>query len=221
MLDVFGDACTLRQFVAVLLQEVQELYDAAVEVQKARTLYDATDSRLDGIGRIVGEDRNTWHYSEDGYFHFDIQGEGFEQLPWWCINAPLETYIPVEDSVYKLNILARIIKNHTLVASVPELIRFIKLLLNIDVSFLKFGPNTVCLVVPESIDKNSLMYLTIKVSDTRVDDSYRMPYPATLNLCDVIYFLPEGDDINPFFFDRDEPFQWDNGYFGIGVPINN
>lgn len=216
MLSVFMDACTVRQFVAVLLREVQVLYDAAVEVQRARTLYDAQGVQLDGIGRIVGQDRAAWHYSEEGYFHFDIEGQGFDQLGWWCQNAPLEEFIRAEDDVYKLNILSRIVKNHTLVAAVPELTQLIMLVLNTKVSFIKRGPNTVCLALPTGVDKNVIAFLTRAVSDTRVDDEYMVPYPATLSFCDIIYYIPE----NPFHFDREEPFQWDTAEWAVGVPIN-
>ncbi len=216
MLSVFYDSCTLRQFVAVLLKEVQELYDAATEAQKARTLYNAVGAQLDGIGRIVGQDRATWHYSEEGYFRFDIEGQGWDQMPFWCINAPLEEFIAAEDDVYRLDILSRIVKNHTLVSAVPELTQLVMRLLNTKASFIKRGPNTVCLTLPTGVDKNAIMFLTQSITDTRVDRSYKVPYPATLSFCDTMYYIPE----NPFHFDREEPFQWDTAEWAVGVPIN-
>lgn len=216
MLSAFYDACTLRQFVAVLINEVQQLFDAAIEVQRARTLYDAEGVNLDAIGRIVGQERAAWQYSEEGYFHFDIEGQGWDQLGWWCTNAPLGEYIEATDDVYRVNILSRIVKNHTLVSAVPEITALVMLLLNTKVSFLKRGPNTVCLVVPTGIDKTALWYLTRFLSDTHVDEAYRVPYPATLSLCDTIYYIPD----NPFHFDREEPFQWDTAEWAVGAPMN-
>ena len=216
MLAVFYDACTLRQFVAVLLKQAQELYDAALKVQQGRTLYEAQGVNLDGIGRIVGQDRALWSYSEDGYMHFDIEGQGFDQEPWWCLHGPLEEYIKADDNVYATAILSRIVKNHTLVASVPEITQLIQLLLNTDVSFVKTGPNTVQLVLPYGIDKSAIAFLTQYANDTRVDETYRAPYPVTLSFDDAIIFIP----LNPFHFDRDEPFQWDQAEWAVGVPFN-
>lgn len=216
MLAVFFDACTLRQFVAVFLREVQELYDAVIEVEKQRTIYYAEGVNLDALGRIVGQDRLLWQYSEDGWFHFDIEGQGWDQEPWWCRNGELGIYVEADDETYKTAIVARIVKNHTLVASVPELTQLVKLMLGIDVSFIKCGPNNVNLVVPTGIDKTALYLLTHSSDDTRVDKTYYIPYPATLDFCEKIYFIPE----HPFFFDREESYQWDTAEWAVGAYFN-
>lgn len=213
MLAVFYDACTLRMFVAVLLEQVQQLYDAAREVQRYRTLYEAEGVNLDALGRIVGQDRALWQYSEDGYMHFDIEGQGFDQLPWWCFRAPLEVYIRADDNEFSTAILSRIVKNHTLVASIPEITALIQLLLDTDVSFVKTGPNTVQLTMPDGIDKAAIYFLTYYTNDVRVDETYRVPYPVTLSFDDIMIFMPP----NPFHFDRDYPLQWDQAEWAVGV----
>lgn len=53
----FLTACVLRQFVAAFVGEVQELYDAVLDMQRGRTLYAAEAANLDALGRIVGEER--------------------------------------------------------------------------------------------------------------------------------------------------------------------
>ena len=53
----FLTSCMLRQLVAVLVGEVQELYDAVLGMQRGRTLYAAEAANLDALGRIVGEER--------------------------------------------------------------------------------------------------------------------------------------------------------------------
>lgn len=216
MLSVFFDSCTLRQFVAVLVGQVQELYAAALEVEKKRSLYYAEGVNLEANGRIVGQDRALWQYSEDDWFKFDIAGQGWDQAPWYCRGADLGVYVDADDDTYRMAILTRIVKNHTLVASVPELCQLIKLMLNIDVSFVKCGPNKVNLVVSSGVDKGSLYILTHSTSDTRVDNTYLVPYPATMDFCDKVWFIPE----NPFFFDREEPFQWDTAEWAVGVKLD-
>lgn len=216
MLSVFYDSCTLRQFVAVLLRQVQELYDAALAVEEQRTLYAAEGVNLDALGRIVGQDRLLWSYNEDKWFHFDIEGQGWDQLPWWCRHGELGEYVRAGDEAYRTAVLSRAIKNHTLVAAVPELAELVELLLGNSVSFIKCGPNQVNLVVPEGITSTALWLLTHPTTDVRVDRTYYVPYPATLNFCEKIYFIPP----NPFHFDREEPFQWDTAPWAVGVRYN-
>lgn len=215
VLACFYDACTLRKFYAAIINQIQQLYNEAVKVQEKRTLFEARGVQLDGIGRIVGQDRKLWYYSTDNWFHFDTVGLGWDQADWWCKNAPLIEYTIADDDNYQSMILARIVKNHTLVASVPEILSLIKLFQDVDVSFIKCGPNSVNLVVPEHISKTQLWYIINRISDTRVDDTYMIPYPVTLWLCDKIYFIPE----NPFHFDRDEPFQWDYAPWAVGARL--
>ena len=117
----FLTSCMLRQLVAVFVGEVQELYDAVLDMQRGRTLYAAEAANLDALGRIVGEERAPYQYSDSHWFAFDRMGQAWDSTPWWCRDAPLVEYIPAKDPVYRTNILARVIANHTLVASVPEL----------------------------------------------------------------------------------------------------
>lgn len=216
MLSVFLGSCTLRQFVAVLLRQVQELYDAARDVQRYRTLYEAEGVNLDALGRIVGQDRALWQYSESGYMHFDIEGQSYDQLPWWCIYAPLEEYIRADDNEFATAILSRIVKNHTLVASVPEITSLIQLFIDTNVSFVKVGPNTVQLFLPDGIDTAAIYFLTHYTNDVRVDETYRVPYPVTLSFDETMYFITP----NPLHFDRDYPLQWDNATWAVGVPLS-
>lgn len=217
LLSCFYDKCTVRQFVAVLLNEVQELYNACVDMEECRTLYMAQGVNLDALGRIVGQDRALWRYSEDGWMHSDIAGQGADQEKVWCKGGPLGTYVTPDDTIYRTAILARIVKNHTLVASVPEITALVDLLFGEGVSFWKCGPNAVSLIVPQDIDKTALYALTHSVSDLRVDDTYNVPYPATLSLCDKIYYIPP----NPFHADRNAPFQCDNALCAVGAYISD
>ena len=78
--------------------------------------------------------------------------------------------------------LARVIANHTLVASVPELEGLIRLVAGNLVSFEKTGPMQVGLIVPSTISTTNLLRLTTAITTRRVDDEYAVPYPATLSI---------------------------------------
>lgn len=211
LLSVFLNKCTVREFAATFLRQVQELYDAAIDVEKARTVVTASGVNLDALGRIVGQPRTTMEYSEDTWFKFDTSGQGFDQLPWWVTGAPLNTNATATDSQFRQQIIARIIKNHTLCASIPELLYLIRTMFDVDVSYIKKGPNEVQLVVQDGTDKVLLYNLLHRESTMTVDDDYRMPYPATLSLDSKVFFIKEP----AFIFDVDTPHRWDEGMWGI------
>lgn len=214
VLSVFYDACTLKEFINVLVGKAQDIQHEAVEVEKARSLWYAEGVNLEALGRIVGKDRSLWRYSEDGFFHFDITGMGFDQLYFWCYNAPLSTYDTADDAQFKWQILLKIIKNHTLVTAIPEITALIRMSLDLDISFMKTGPMTVSIAGAHSLDKEIIQYLIEKLSDTRCDDVYLLPYPVTLSF-DRFFFLPE----YPFFFDREHPYEWDCAEWAVGISL--
>lgn len=211
MLSVWFDKCTLRQLMAAFLRQVQEIYDAAVKVEKARTLYFAAGVNLDALGRIVGRSRVAIAYSEESWFKFDIQGQGFDQLPWWVTGGYLNVNETATDEQYREQILARILKNHMLCASIPEILYIIRQMFNIEVSYTKLGPMKVRLVVQDTISKAQLYLLTHKSNNMIVDSDYLLPYPATLALDDGIWFVKKYG----FYFDRPSPYQWDTANWAV------
>lgn len=201
------ESCILRQLVVALVGAVEELFAAALAIQKGRTLYDAFGENLDALGRIVGEPRAPYRYSETRWFAFDRMGQPWDSTPWWCRKAPLAEFVPAGDTDFRNTILARIIANHTLVASIPELEGLLELLVGRWISFEKIGPMEVRPIVPATISTTNLYTLVTPISTRRVDDKYVVPYPATLNLTDDVVFTP-----NHFFcFDRCSEQRWDAG----------
>lgn len=210
-------ACIFRQFVAALLAEVQELSDALIDLQRKRTLYEAEGEILDGLGRIVGEDRTPYQYSDEMWFAFDRSGQTFDAMPFWCIGAPLASYLPVEDSQFQHNILLRILKNHTLIASPFELNYQSEFASGQPVSFEKTGPMQVRLIVPADFPITDLIRWTTPRDTRFVDDEYAVPYPATLNVSGYVVYVPR----KYFAFDRMNEHQFDAGSFAVetNVPI--
>lgn len=169
------------------MDEVQVLYDAIIDMQKMRSVYYAEGENLNALGRIVGESRSLWMYDDSQYLMFDKPGQAPDMVPVWCKYADLGTYRAVDDTQYRLNIIARAIKNHTLTSSVNELAYVIGFLIKVKVSFVKTGPNQINLIIHEQVSATALLLLTKSVSDTIVDDRFTPPYPATLNINKVTF----------------------------------
>lgn len=213
MLSQHYDKCVLRQFVAVFIEECQLLYDACIELQRLRTPYYAEGQNLDALGRIVGEDRTPWEYDDSMWFFFDRQGQSYEQSPVWVKGAPVGTSRLVDDYQYRVNIIAKAIKNHTLTSSVPELTDLIKLLFSTDVSFEKTGPNQVRIIATHSTSLTQLRLLTRSYDDAQAVHRWFMNYPATLDLARTVLH-PDGDDF--FIFDVQER-GWDDARVSTSI----
>ncbi len=69
MLSQHYSACVLRRFVAALVSEAQEFYEACIDLQERRTVYVAAGENLNALGRIVGADRAPWSF-DDSYWFF-------------------------------------------------------------------------------------------------------------------------------------------------------
>ena len=160
MLSQHRDKCVMRQFVSALIECTQNLYGAAIDMQESRSLYGSSGVALDILGRIVGEGRGGLEYTQDG------------------------------DEQYRTNIAMKALRNHAKVCSVPELLFIIRKILGIDVSLIGVGPNQVELVVPDTITDSQLRHLIDSTTSERVDESYRIPYPATMSFRSVV-FLPD------------------------------
>lgn len=210
------DKCVLRQFVVAIMEEVQELYDALIDLQERRTLYMAEDENLNGLGRIVGEARTPYQYDENRWLFTDRINQRVDSANVWCSGAPFASFVPVGDPQYQINILARIIKNHTLVASVPELERLAHLVTDTWVSWEKTGPMQVAIVVPSTISATAYGMLLRTVTDNRVDEAYMLPYPATLSFSSVVTYVPD-----KFFCADRARQQCDAARCAIRVPTNS
>lgn len=217
LLSQHYDKCVLRQFTAAIMAEVQTLFDALLDLQERRTLYQAEGATLDAIGRIVGEPRKPYSYDEQRWMFADRQDQSPDSTYDWCLGAPFAAFLPVGDEQYRMNILARIVKNHTLTASVPEMERLTRLLIGSQVSYEKTGPMQVGIIVPSTLSQTGYAILTQASSDRRADNAYMLPYPATLNLSGLSVYVP-----NTFFCaDRDERQRGDCAPCAVSLPLTN
>ena len=193
LLSQHYDKCVLRQFVTVFIEEIQELYDALIDLQEKRIPFNAENENLNALGLIVGEDRMPWAYDDTTWAFTDIAGQGADQERAWCKYAPLGLFLMVDDLQYRVNIILKAIKNHTLTSSAPEIINLVKLIFGLDISFEKTGPNTVNLIVPNGVSMTQIYLLVQASTNEQVDDKFFLPYPATLSIENVYMETSVGD----------------------------
>jgi hypothetical protein len=213
MLSQHYDKCLLKQFTAAFILECQDLYDAILALQEGRTVFMAESVNLDALGRIVGEPRKPFNYDDDTWLAFDRAPQGFDSAPFWCMNAPVGGYDLVTDEQYRLNVITRAIRNHTLTSSVPEVLQISEMLFGVNVSYEKTGANEVRILVPPTINRTALWYLASNQDTRECDDVYVAQYPVTLNISEIVY-APE----NMFIFDRDDR-GFDSAVLGIGTQL--
>lgn len=211
MLSVTADKCVLRQFFAAFLRQVQELYDAALAVEQQRTIETSQGVNLDALGRIVGVQRIAETYSEESWFIFDVEGNGFDQMPWWVTGGSLNVEGVVSDEEYRNLIKYRVIKNHTLCTSIPETLSFIKQMFGLDVSFEKIGPMSVRVTAQWGSSKDFVKKLTAAQNTLAFDDEFFLAYPVTLQVDKKVQYLKK----DGFYFDRPSPHMWDEANWSI------
>lgn len=214
MLSQFWASPVMKDFVAALIRNgPQWAYDEIVKQQEARTLHQAAGNNLDALGRIVGQPRVPYKYDDSKWFAFDRPGQGFEQENAWVRNAPLTGNTPATDSQYRQMILARIACNFNRFSSAPEMRYLVEFATGEKAAWRRTGPMECQVVVSGNISRSNLDVLTRMGTDTRCDDIYWIPYPATLNLSGAL-FLPRAG--KPFIFDRADGHQFDAGFCAAG-----
>lgn len=211
----FIKSCVLRQFIAALVSECEELYTSCINMQEQRTIYTAKGEVLDALGRIVGCSRQALTYYDSRWFWFDRQSQPWDVTNFWNKYASLKGYRTYNDEEYKKRIVLQIGKNFTKFSSVPEVTQFIKIATGQNVSFIKTGPMEVTLVVPSTLTRDNYDLLIDSVSNLRCDDVYGVPYPVTLKLSGAIIYVPQ----HAFMFDRTTPYGCDSGHWATRTSL--
>ena len=217
MLYQFKNSVILDEFVQAITAEVQALYDAAVGVVTGRTIALAVGAQLDIIGALVGQKRLLDNASLKLWFTPDLLPNNLDQAPMWVAGAPLSGDLLMTDDQYRLVILARIFRNEVQGASVPELRRYIFLLTGIKASFAVSGPLEVSLVFPVGTPLNLIRMLMTDYSDTRVENTYLIPFAVCTRLNTSLYYSAvvdeDGDGIS--FMPDNQAGRPDNGRFAV------
>ena len=177
----------LLQLVAIFASEIQTFVDACRNVIKLRGPLDATGENLNAVGRIVGQLRTLEDFDALAWFATDrdYQGADFE-APVWVINAPIAGNVVAGDGFFRQLIEAKVLRNHTQFASVPELQAFVNQAFGINISCRNIDKMTLQLIIPDDTDFNTATALERYEDKERSENAYLLPLAAGVKIGDVI-----------------------------------
>lgn len=168
------------------LEEIQELYDAIIDLQKRSFIFYGEGQDLDLIGEILGQKRTYFNYDTSFWFAPDDVETTVDKGSAWVKNAEQAVIENMSDDMYRKYLWGKALKNHVKFASREELQRIIFEIMEIYVSFSDADKCDVDLIVPASISKTNRNYLTYFADNNQVDQTANIPYPATMKIRDVI-----------------------------------
>lgn len=186
----FRHSPVLQSILAAFISEVTALEIAAEGTITGRSPLDAVDVQLDGLGRIVGQDRIVFDYSLIEYFAPDVVGQAVDGAPAWVANAPTSENFIVGDAWYRQLIEARVARNFAKYGSVCENKEMAKLAFGVSVGFVRTGIMQVDVIAPSGTPNYVLNFLTAFNNTTNSDGVSFMPYPQTLEVNNAI-LIPE------------------------------
>lgn len=198
MLWEFGNSPVLDQLVQAISFEIQDLHDANFNTIEQRSLAKAAGVQLDTIGRIVGQERVLFNASIKVWFGTDANNAEIANPDSIFANAFVEGAdltgdLPADDTQYRALIIAKIFKNHVQGGALPAVLYFIRLLLNIDVSFTKLGNLDLRLLVAAGTPSNIIETILQFVAEERGAESrYLIPLPTGDRITQV-GFVPFND----------------------------
>ncbi len=195
------------------VRQTQDLFDALFALLEGRTVAGARAAQLDVIGRIVGQPRILLNQAVIAWFTPDTIAGTPDTTPAWCFGAPVFGDLPANDEQFSQLIAAKIFKNHTIHGSIPEVLQFVKLVYDINISIRKYGQGDIALIVPTNTPLNVVTTLVSFSTTVRTDNAYFLPLSPVARFIDVIYrpglpFAPDRHSGAP-----------DAGLMSVGVPL--
>ena len=192
ILQQYSHSCVLRKVLAVVMDEIQELYDACQEAQKRRCLDYATNYELEAIGRIVGQERESTADDESTWMYANDAKKNPDSIQTWSYKGALGRLGKMTDSKLRDWITFKILKNHSLTGSLPELGKMVQQFWKMDISIVKAGkPFEASMYVPNTISDMQLYYLQLFRTNRMCDRDSLFPYPATLAFTGEVYYRPK------------------------------
>lgn len=168
------------------MEEIQELYKAIIDLQKRSFIFYGKGEDLDLIGEILGQKRAYFNYDTTFWFAPDDAETAPDKGSAWVKNAEQAIIENMSDDTYRRHLWGKALKNHVKFVSREELQRIIFEIMEIYVSFSDADKCDVDLIVPASISKTNKNYLTYFADNNQVDQTANIPYPATMNIRNVI-----------------------------------
>lgn len=173
------------KIIKAYMEEIQELYKAIIDLQKRSFIFYGKGEDLDLIGEILGQKRAYFNYDISFWFAPDDETAP-DKGSAWVKNAEQALIENMSDDMYRRYLWGKALKNHVKFASREELQRIIFEIMEIYVSFSDADKCDVDLIVPASISKTNKNYLTYFADNNQVDQTANIPYPATMNIKNVI-----------------------------------
>lgn len=174
------------KIIKAYMEEIQELYDAIIQLQKRSFIFYGEGQDLDLIGLILGQKREFYNYDTTFWFAPDNTETSPDKGSAWCKNAEQAVIENMDDDTYRRYLWGKALKNHVKFASREELQNIIFEIMEIYVSFSDADKCDVDLIVPASISKTDRNYITYFADNDQVDQTANIPYPATMKIRNVI-----------------------------------
>lgn len=203
------DDTVLNGINNVTTKRAQELFDSILDIVKGRDIDYAQGKQLDALGDIVGADRTFAFFKKRPYFSVDNESLGFDSAKWFVNGAPIYDPGELEDERFRNIINAKIFKNHVKYGSIPEVINFVKMSFDINISLRYVEAFDWKIVVSSDIQENVIDILLSQETSDKYDHNYYMPIPIGRRIVGVIY-KPK----TPFAFDNPK-LGFDKGLFGV------
>jgi hypothetical protein len=192
ILQQYEHSCVLRKVLVIILEEIQELYDACQEAQRRRCLEYATNYELEVLGRIVGQERESTADDESTWMYANDAKKNPDSIQTWSYKGALGRLGKMTDSKLRDWITFKILKNHALTTSLPELGAMVQQFWKMDISIVKAGkPFEASMYVPNTISDMQLYYLQLFRTNRMCDRDSLFPYPATLRFTGEVYYRPK------------------------------
>lgn len=185
MLSQFYDSKVLKLLLGVYASEVQELSDAIYQLLIGRTLSNAQGEQLDAIGRIVGLDRKGFDYSAQFWFAPDEDGVQPDNGHWWVQNQQQAVKTDMDDTTYRKWIWLKILENHNLFSSNPEIKNQIFEGIEETIGIERDGAMNAKLYISSNMSLTNKNLISYNEDTELTDNDYMFAYPATTDITDV------------------------------------
>lgn len=179
ILSQYATSPLYKALLGAFTSEVQELLDAIVDLMEYRTISKAEGKNLDIIGRIIGQPRLAYNYDSDYWFTPDEDGLGPDNGHWWLSAVPQAVQEDMDDDTYRKWIWLRVLENHNLFSSTPELENAIYEGLEEKVGIERVGMMTGKIYTESTISLTNYSLLDYYRNTPIVNNEFMFAYPAT------------------------------------------
>lgn len=109
------------QIIKAYMDEIQELYNALIDLEKRSFIFYGQGEDLDLIGLILGQKRSYFNYDTTFWFAPDNEETSPDKGHAWCINTEQAIIENMSDDTYRRYLWGKALKNHVKFASREEL----------------------------------------------------------------------------------------------------